>query len=170
MWSLNSNSILVSPCKQLDCKQRAAHGEGSQKRKFASSSCSPRIMGFVPRGCIAVCRKSDGECSWWVPRLYRLQHGVRKGSYGLIRARFSVLTELAWKLTADCNWPAWTQGSSNRRHRSDSLVFWSFGLGIYKDFTIWQASRYFGLGMSNIVSFVIYREKNFPQWELVILR
>ncbi len=67
MWSLNSNSILTSYCKQSDCKQRAARTEGSWKRKFTSSNESPRIMGFAPRGCIAVCRKSDGECSWWVP-------------------------------------------------------------------------------------------------------
>ncbi len=72
MWSLNSNSILTSDCKHLDrkqsdCKQRAARREGSQKRKFASSNGSPRIMGLAPRGCIAVCRKSDGECSRWVP-------------------------------------------------------------------------------------------------------
>ncbi len=56
MWSLNSNSILVSDCKQSDCKPRAAHGGGSRKRKFASSNGSPRITGY-------------GECSRWVPRL-----------------------------------------------------------------------------------------------------
>ncbi len=54
MWSLNSNSILA-----LDCKQRAARGEGSRKWKFASSNGSPRIMGLAPRGCTAVYRKSD---------------------------------------------------------------------------------------------------------------
>ncbi len=74
MWSLNSNSILVSDCKQLDCKLRAAHGEGSQKRKFASSNGSPRIMGFASRGCIAVCWKSDGECSRWALRLLIMWH------------------------------------------------------------------------------------------------
>ncbi len=60
---------LASDCKQLYCKQRATRREGRRKRKFASSSSSPRIMGFVSRGCIAVCQKSDGECSRWVPRL-----------------------------------------------------------------------------------------------------
>ncbi len=69
MWSLNSNSILTSGCKQLDCKQRVAHRAGSWKWKLASSNRSPRIMGFAPRGWIAVCRKSDGKSSWWVLRL-----------------------------------------------------------------------------------------------------
>jgi len=27
----------------------------------------PRNWGSAPRGCIAVCRKSDAEYSWWVP-------------------------------------------------------------------------------------------------------
>ncbi len=69
MWSLNSNSIFALQCKQSYCKQRVAHGEGSRKQKFASSNRSPRIMGLAPRSCIAVYRKSDGECNQWVPRL-----------------------------------------------------------------------------------------------------
>ncbi len=74
MWSLNYNSILASACKQSDCIQRAAHGEGSQIRKFASSNGSPRIMGLALKGCIAVHQKSDGECSRWVPRLVKAIH------------------------------------------------------------------------------------------------
>ncbi len=62
MWSLNSNSILVSHCKQSDRKQRVACREGSQKWKYASSNRSPRITGLASRGCIAVYQESDSEC------------------------------------------------------------------------------------------------------------
>ncbi len=60
MRSLNSNSILASDCqqsdckqpdcKQPDCKQRVARRDGGRKRKFVSSSGSPRLMGLAPRG------------------------------------------------------------------------------------------------------------------------
>ncbi len=64
MRPLKSNSSLAS-----GCKQSAAQGEGSRKRKFASSSGSQRIMGFAPRGCITVHQKSDSEISQCVPWL-----------------------------------------------------------------------------------------------------
>ncbi len=79
------------------CKQRAAHGEGSQKRKFAFSNRSPRIMGFAPRGWIAVYRKSDGECSWWVPRLRQTWLNVPEitfESWGL--QRLEIKLAVAW--------------------------------------------------------------------------
>ncbi len=51
-------------------------------------------------------------CSW----CYEHHWSVRKRSYGVIWATYSVLTELAWKLTADYNWPAQTWRRSSRRH------------------------------------------------------
>ncbi len=52
-----------------------------------------------------------------VPVQHRPQHGVRKQSYRVIPAMYSVPVELAWKLTADCNRPVRTRSSLSRRHR-----------------------------------------------------
>ncbi len=60
MWSLNSNSILASQCKQPDCKQQVARGEAGNG-KSPPPAVAQEEWGLPPRGCIAVCRKSDSE-------------------------------------------------------------------------------------------------------------
>ncbi len=49
MWSLDSNSILASDCKQLDCKQRAARGEGSRKIFLPPPTVAQEYWGLPPK-------------------------------------------------------------------------------------------------------------------------
>ncbi len=57
MWSLNSNSILAFDCKQSDCKQQAARGEGRkpeteirllQQKPKNNAVCPQRLYRCVP--------------------------------------------------------------------------------------------------------------------------